>query len=319
MMIVHDLAQVPYDAATALTVGTFDGVHCGHRGIIDRMRSVATAHGERTVVVTFDPHPQIVLAKPDREPVQLLTTIDERLALFEAAGVDVAVVIAFTREFAGMSAETFVRDVLVRHIGVRHFFIGHDHLFGHGRGGNEELLQHLGAELGFDVERIGPLECGGLVVSSTKVRSALKSGDVTAAADMLGRPYAVQGTVVRGDQRGRKLGIPTANIVPDDEHKLVPARGVYVVSTMIDGRRVFGMANVGRRPTFTDDVHTTIEVHYLDFDDMLYDRQMTVEFHRFIRHEMKFERVDMFLSQISEDRATAIDYAETRQDRHAGS
>lgn len=311
MITVRHNETIPADVRTALTVGTFDGVHCGHRGIIDRMRAVAETNDERTVVVTFDPHPQIVLAKPDREPVQLLTTIDERLALLEAAGVDMTVVIAFTREFAAMPAETFVRDVLVRQIGVRHFFLGHDHLFGHGRGGNEELLQHLGAELGFSVEQIGPLESNGLVVSSTKVRAALKTGDVETAAAMLGRPYTLRGTVVRGDQRGRKLGIPTANIVPDDEHKLVPSRGVYVVSSIIDGRRVFGMANIGRRPTFTDDVVSTVEVHYLDFDDMLYDARVTVEFHRFVRHEMKFESVDMFLSQIREDRATAMEYAES--------
>lgn len=318
MITVRHTDTIPFDAGTALTVGTFDGVHCGHRAIVDRMRGVAAEQGERTVVVTFDPHPQIVLAKPDREPVQLLTSIDERLALLEAAGVDMTVVITFSKEFAATPAETFVRDLLVRRIGVRHFFIGHDHLFGHGRGGNEELLQHLGTELGFLVERVGPLEHNGLIVSSTKVRAALKTGDVETAADMLGRPYALRGTVVRGDQRGRKLGIPTANIVADDAHKLVPSRGVYVVSSIIDGQRVFGMANIGRRPTFTDDVHSTIEVHYLDFDDMLYDRQVTVDFHRFIRHEMKFESIDMFLSQVREDRAIAIEYAEAWHDDHVG-
>jgi riboflavin kinase/FMN adenylyltransferase len=310
MITVRQGQDIPFDMHTALTVGTFDGVHCGHRSIIDRMQAVASIHGERTVVVTFDPHPQIVLAKPDREPVQLLTSIDERLMLLEAAGVDMTVVIGFTRAFAATPAETFVRDFLVRRIGVRHFFIGHDHLFGHGRGGNEELLQHLGAELDFDVERIAPLESNGLVVSSTKVRAALKTGDVETAAAMLGRPYSVRGIVVRGDQRGRKLGIPTANVATDDDHKLMPSRGVYVVSSMIDGRRVFGMANIGRRPTFTDDIVNTVEVHYLDFDEMLYDMPVTVEFHRFIRHEMKFESVDMFLSQIREDRATAIEFAE---------
>lgn len=311
MIILRHDAEIPFDAATALTVGTFDGVHCGHRGIIGRMRSVADEHNERTVVVTFDPHPQIVLAKPDREPVRLLTTIDERLALLADAGVDMTIVIDFTRDFAATPAETFVRDLLVKRIGVRHFFIGHDHMFGHGRGGNEETLHHLGAELGFHVEPIGALECGGLVVSSTKVRGALRDGDVETAAAMLGRPYALRGTVVRGEQRGRKLGIPTANVVPDDVHKLVPGNGVYIVSSEIDGRTVVGMANIGRRPTFTDDVHSTIEVHYLDFDAMLYDQHVTVAFHRFVRPEMKFESVDMFLSQIREDRAVAMEFAES--------
>lgn len=306
---------LPNDHATALTVGTFDGVHCGHRGILQRMQEVATANGERTVVVTFDPHPQVVLARPDRDPVRILTTIDERIALFERLGIDMVVVIDFTPAFAATPPETFIRDVVSR-IGLRHMFVGHDHMFGKDRGGNEELLHTLGSELGFEVERLGPLACDGLVVSSTKVRHALHEGDVALAARMLGRPYAITGVVVRGDQRGRKLGIPTANVGPTDPNKLMPQRGVYVVSSMIAGRRVYGMANIGRRPTFTDDVVDTLEVNFLDFDGMLYDTTITVDFHTRIRPEMKFEGVDMFLSQIREDRATAIEYAESQPTQH---
>jgi riboflavin kinase/FMN adenylyltransferase len=306
MMIIRDGEHIPFDTRTSITVGTFDGVHCGHQGILQRMRDVADAHNERTVVVTFDPHPQIVLAKADREPVELLTSLDERCALLAAHGVDVIVVVNFSREFAATPPETFIRDVVTR-IGAQHFFIGHDHMFGKDRGGNEEQLKRLGTTLGFTVEAIGPLDCNGVTVSSTKVRQALKGGEVEEAARMLGRPYALRGTVVRGDGRGAKLGIPTANIEPSDAHRLVPGNGVYLVRSTIGGQLVWGMANIGRRPTFTDGRITTVEVHYLDFDGMLYDTTVDVEFIRFIRHEQRFEGVDMFLSQLRDDRMQCLE------------
>lgn len=295
----HD--PMVFHRKTALTVGTFDGVHCGHRGIVERMIATAREHDERTVVVTFDPHPQIVLARPDREPVQLLTTIDERCELFAHLGIDMVVVVPFNREFAAIPADTFVRTVIVQEIGVQHFFIGHDHSFGKNRGGNEELLQQLGHELDFDVVPIPPLECAGVVVSSTKVRNALKTGGVDEAHRFLGRPYAVRGVVGHGDKRGRTLGIPTANIqVP--EHKLLPANGIYVVSSVIDGSVVVGMASVGVRPMFTNDVVPTLEVNYLDIDTDLYGRTLEVVFHARLRDEIKYESVDELLAQIEIDR-----------------
>jgi len=292
---------IVFDRKTALTVGTFDGVHCGHRGIVDRMLATAREHNERTVIVTFDPHPQIVLAKPDREPVRLLTTIDERCELFAELGIDMVVVVPFTRDFAAIPADVFVRTVIAQELGVQHFFIGHDHSFGKNRGGNEELLQQLGHELDFDVVPIPPLECAGVVVSSTKVRYALKTGGVDEAQRLLGRPYAVRGVVGHGDKRGRTLGIPTANIqVP--EHKLLPANGIYVVSSVIDGDDVVGMASVGVRPMFTNDVVPTLEVNYLDLDTDLYGRLLNVVFHARLRDEINYETVDDLLAQIEIDR-----------------
>ena len=295
----HD--PMVFHRKTALTVGTFDGVHCGHRGIVERMIATARKHDERTVVVTFDPHPQIVLARPDREPVLLLTTIDERCDLFAQLGIDMVVVVPFTREFAAIPADAFIRTVIVHDIGVQHFFIGHDHSFGKNRGGNEELLQQLGHELDFNVVPIPPLECAGVVVSSTKVRNALRTGGVDEAHRFLGRPYAVRGVVGHGDKRGRTLGIPTANIqVP--EHKLLPANGIYVVSSVIDGSVVVGMASVGVRPMFTNDVVPTLEVNYLDIDTDLYGRTLEVVFHARLRDEIAYESVDELLAQIEIDR-----------------
>lgn len=314
--------EVPFDANTAITVGTFDGVHLGHQGIIGLMRNVANQESElgakseqhismRTVVVTFDPHPQIVLHKAGKEDVRLLSTVEERCEMFEKLGVDVTIIITFTKEFSATPAETFIRDVVVNTIGVKHFFLGHDHMFGKDRSGNEELLKKMGAEFGFTVEQIPPLETDGVVVSSTKIRNALKDGDVEGAARMFGRPYSITGTVVEGDGRGRALGIPTANIQPTNEFKLLPGNGVYVVSAVIDGTVEIGMANIGVRPTFTSGERKTLEVHFLDVDADLYRRDVTIAFHRFLRNEQKFESKEAFLEQLEKDRQQTQSFKHT--------
>ena len=304
----YGVDPIPYQKATAITVGTFDGVHVGHAGVLQLMRQVAEREGERIVVVTFDPHPQIVLAKAGRDPLQLLTDIDERCQLLSRQGVDMTVVIPFTREFASTEASDFVRSIIVRDIGVQHFFIGHDHVFGKDRGGNEELLQRLSPELDFSVERIPPLSFDGLVVSSTKIRAALKSGDLASATTMLGRYYVLRGTVVRGDGRGRQLGIPTANIAPIDPHKLLPANGVYAVVSVIDGEARLGMANIGVRPTFTSDTTPTLEVHFLDVDADLYEHDLDVAFIAKIRDERRFDSREEFLAQLQYDRIQTTTY-----------
>jgi riboflavin kinase/FMN adenylyltransferase len=306
MMKVRHLESVVFDHRTALTVGTFDGVHRGHRSIIDRMRTVAREHNERTVVVTFDPHPQIVLAKPDREPVRLLTTINERVALLQDAGVDEVVIIPFTKEFAATPAERFVEEIIVKKIGVTHFFIGHDHMFGRDRGGDVSTLRSMGTDLGFTVEQIPALVLDDVTISSSKIRTALREGAVETANHLLGYEYGVHGRVVHGDARGRTIGFPTANIEPESAVKLLPGHGVYVVSVEVGGRRMFGVANVGRRPTVTDGSIVALEVHVLDFDGDLYDREVTVTFHRFLRHEERFASVDDLRTQI------AVDVAEGR-------
>lgn len=313
-MKVYTLGDaIPFSAASAITVGTYDGVHAGHRHIIETMKATAREHNERTVVITFEPHPQIVLAKPERQPVRLLTSLEQKLELLGECGVDAAVVIPFTTDFAATAPGDFVRNTVATTIGVRHFFVGHDHMFGKDRGGNEQLLASLGIELGFAVVRIDPFMVSHTVVSSTRIRKALAEGAVELAETLLQRAYQVRGTVIRGDQRGSKLGIPTANIQPVSEHSLLPGHGVYVVSSVIGGKRVYGMANVGLRPTFTNDTVSTLEVHYLDFDAMLYDTVVNVDFHRFIRAEQKFESADMFLSQLRDDRLVALEYAELQQ------
>lgn len=291
-------------------MGTFDGVHVGHQAILNTLLARATSYEARTMVITFDPHPQIVLQKPDREPLQLLTSIQERLSLFHRMRVGNVLVIPFTREFAATDATEFIRDFLVQKIGLSHVLIGYDHMFGKNRSGNEEMLKTLGAEYDFTVETVAALSSGEDIISSTKIRRALKNGDMEPANEMLGYPYLLQGRVIRGDGRGRKLGIPTANIESVTPHKLLPKQGVYLVSSQLDGQKVYGMANIGTRPTFTDDVHPTLEVHFLGWDKMLYDREIVISFLKFIREERKFASLDLFMSQLYDDRMTCLEHIE---------
>ncbi len=295
----HDV--IPFNANSIVTVGTFDGVHCGHRGIVERMKQYASEHQSRLVVVTFDPHPQIVLQKPDRKAVRLLTTLRERLEVLQELNVDLVVVVPFTKEFAATPPEEFVRSVLVQSIGVQAVFIGHDHMFGKDRSGNIDLLNAIAVDVGFSVVQVPALECNNIVVSSTKIRQALEGGDVYVARQMLGRPYSLSGTIVRGDGRGRSIGIPTANILPDDPAKLIPANGVYAVLAFVGNQDFEAVANIGVRPTFTADVVPTIEVHLLGFDDDAYGKSITVQFLQYLRGEQRFASKELLVEQISND------------------
>ncbi|MBI3259214.1 MAG: riboflavin biosynthesis protein RibF [Ignavibacteriae bacterium] len=309
-MNIYSSDNIIFDGNTILTVGTFDGVHRGHQEIIKRLIESAKELNGRAVIVTFEPHPQIVLQKPDREPIHLLSSIEERLELFEKFGIETVVIIPFSQEFSQISSENFVRDFLCKKIGVKKILIGYDHLFGKDRTGNETLLRTLGDELGFEVERTDALSVGDETISSTKIRHALAEARLEDANNALGYPYFVQGIVVEGHRRGHTLGIPTANVKPRNPHKLLPANGVYLVSSDIDGKMYYGMANIGLRPTFTNDVIPTLEVHYLFMDMNLYDRMISVNFLKYIRGERKFDSVDLFLSQVVEDRNICLEWIE---------
>ena len=305
------LGEVPFDTNTVLTVGTFDGVHKGHRAVIEKLLAEATALNARAVVVTFDPHPQIILRnKPDKPPVTLLSTIEERLQLLERYGVDTVVIIPFSEEFAAIDSETFVKDYLVKKIGCSKILVGYDHSFGRNREGNLSLLEKLSAELQFSVEEMPPQYNNDTTISSTKIRTALRDGDLELANTMLGYDYFIEGKVVMGDGRGAQLGIPTANVRSVDENKLLPKNGVYLVSSMIDNTLYYGMANVGVRPTFTHDEFPSLEVHFFGINKDLYDKVLNVSFLRRIRNEQKFDSIDLFLSQIVDDRETCYELIE---------
>jgi riboflavin kinase/FMN adenylyltransferase len=301
MKVYHSLGEIPRIENTAITIGTFDGMHRGHRLIIDALTARARELGGRSLVITFHPHPQEVLRKTG-EAVPLLTTIDERIAEFEKLGVDAVLVLPFTTEFAALPWQEFC-DLLLKHCGIAHIIFGHDHAFGRNREGNAASLRSYGAGHGFGVTEIGPLVLEGEAISSTKIRRALASGDIEKASHYLGRPYGIIGTVVRGDGRGRTLGIPTANIRPTDPAKLIPSNGVYCVTLTVDGESFSGMANIGVRPTFTEGIERTIEANLFDFDRAIYERTVLLEFRKFVRSERKFSSGEEFLAQLEKDRA----------------
>ncbi|MCS6999267.1 MAG: bifunctional riboflavin kinase/FAD synthetase [Bacteroidota bacterium] len=311
MQTYRSIADVPYVRASVVTVGTFDGVHRGHQVIIERLLRYASSTGTRSVVVTFEPHPRIVLQRSSQAPISLLTTFSEKHALLQRMGIDVLVVIPFTFEFANTTAEEFVRQVLVERIGLQHIVIGYDHSFGKDRGGDEQLLRRLGVELGFSVERVEPVLVDGETVSSTRIRHALLSGNIEKANSMLGYPFSIEGIVVEGDGRGRRLGYPTANIELLDQHKILPGNGVYCITSTVDGVPLQGMANIGIRPTFTDSANIRLEAHFFDFSGYLYGRKIVLSFHKYIRPERRFESVDMFWSQLQEDRECCERYFAT--------
>jgi len=300
MKLHHSIADVPFRADTVVTIGTFDGVHRGHRLIIDELIATAGKLNGRSLIITFHPHPQEVLRKTGSS-VPILTTIDERAAEMERLGVDDMAILPFTRELADTPWQEFC-EWLIRGVGVAHIIVGHDHAFGRNREGNAESLRRLGAERGFGITEIGPLVVGDEAISSTKIRRGLLGGDLARANDYLGRPYSIQGTVVRGDGRGRTLGIPTANIRPLDPAKLIPMNGVYCVSLTVDGERFDGMANIGVRPTFTEGVEKTMEVNLFEFDRNIYGHVVMLEFRKFVRSEQKFGSKEEFLAQLERDR-----------------
>lgn len=301
MKIYRNIDEVPYNRSRIITAGTFDGVHLGHQKILTRIKDISREIDGDSMIITFDPHPQIVLRKKDLEPIKLLTTLKEKIKLFERNGVDELLVINFTNEFALTTPRAYVEEILFDKIGFQKILVGYDHFFGKNREGNFNLLQTLSKELGFEVEQISAFILDEIVISSTKIRNSLFVNNIELANKLLGYDYFIDGIVVRGDGRGKKLGFPTANIQFDNEYKLVPSNGVFLIYTILDNRKYFGMANLGVRPTFETSQAKTLEVYFFDFKDDLYGRKLSLFFKKFIRPEYKFNSVDDLLIQLKKD------------------
>lgn len=291
--------DIIHDDRSVVTVGTFDGVHRGHQAIIEYLHRRAAEQSGPSTLVSFDPHPRSVVHGED---VPLLTTVAERADLLEGLGLDRFVVVPFSTDFAQFGPEEYVRDVLVKRIGMQEITVGYDHRFGKDRAGDVDLLQDLGVQYGFEVDVIPPQEVNHDVVSSSSIRSLLlEEGAIEPANERLGRPYRLDGVVARGEGRGRELGYPTANLALPDAQKLVPKRGVYATTvTLPDGRQRGGMMNIGRRPTF-DEMDVTVEVHLFDFEGDLYGERLSVQFLQRLRDEQKFQSADALTAQLSED------------------
>jgi riboflavin kinase / FMN adenylyltransferase len=301
MRIVRGLPPVPPEAPpSAVALGVFDGVHLGHRAILGLAVSHAADADMRSVACTFDPHPMEIL-HAGRAPL-LITTLEERLALIDACGLDATVVLPFTAELAAMEPEAFVNDVLVRRLGARDVVVGFNHRFGRGARGDAAMLRSLGERLGFRTHVAEPLMVDGVAVSSTEIRGALQRGDLALASRLLGRSYTLSGAIGHGAGRGRTLGFPTANVVPT--RPVLVAPGVYACTAEVAGRKERAVVNVGVRPTFGE---TTLagEAYLLDFSGDIYGQTMTLTFVSRIREERRFPSVDALAAQIEADAAEA--------------
>lgn len=304
MRIVRSLDPGLFDPNSVVTVGTFDGVHLAHRQIIERVVGRARERAGRSVVVTFDPHPKEIV-RSAQGAVGLLTTLDERCERLSELGVDLAVILRFTREFSRLTAEEFYTRYLVRGVGLSEVIVGHDHMFGRDRQAGQKELERLARAFGFGVSVVPPLAVGGDIISSTRIRRALAAGAVERAGAMLGYPYRLRGTVVRGDGRGAALGYPTANLDMSGVPKIIPARGVYAVDVEAVGIRTGGMANIGVRPTFSDGDRETIEINLFDTVTRLYGKTVCVGFVERLRDERKFTGAEELVAQLAEDERRA--------------
>lgn len=294
------LDNVKRDVRTVLTVGTFDGVHAGHKVLVNRVLDLAQQEDARSVIVTFDPHPRDII-NPGQAGIKLLSSLDERSELLADLGVDEMVVIPFDRDFSLLTSEEFVREIIWEKIGVSSFVIGYDHQFGRNREGTIETVQKIGRELGFNTHIVSKQEVEDKTVSSTAIRHAIHDeGDMRLAASLLDKHYILNGTVVHGDKRGKKIGFPTANIKPQNSKKVIPKKGVYAVWVRYEESFYKGMMNIGNRPTF-EGASTTLEVHILNFDSDIYGKDVQLQFVQRIRDEQQFEGIEELKNQLKND------------------
>jgi riboflavin kinase/FMN adenylyltransferase len=301
--IYHSIESFEKVKNAVVTTGTFDGVHLGHLKIINRLRKIAKAIDGETVLLTFSPHPRIVLFSDNS--LKLISTKSEKIDLLRKAGIDHLIIHPFSREFSRLSSVEFVRDILVNKLGTSRLVIGYNHHFGRNREGSFEHLREFGPLYGFQVEEISAQDVEEVSVSSTKIRKALESGDVKTARAYLTHDFCLSGIVVKGNHLGHKIGFPTANIKVMDSHKLIPANGVYAVRVLVRGKEYKGMLNIGIRPTI-DDSDKTIEVHIIDFDEEIYGEDVLVFFIEWVREEQKFESLDALKNQLIRDRIEVL-------------
>ncbi len=291
-----------------LTIGTFDGVHIGHQKIIEKIKAEAKKiHGE-TVLFTFFPHPRLVL-NPNDNSLRMIQTLEEKKKVLEDLGLDHLIIFPFTKEFSQVNAQDFIKNYLVDKLKLKVIVVGYDHRFGKGREGNIELLKQYSEEFNYKVIEIPAQEIDEVNVSSTRIRKAILSGDIETANTYLSDSFKLSGKVVKGQQLGRTIGCPTANLEVVDKLKVIPAIGVYVVKVFLeDGKSYRGMMSIGQNPTVTDSTSIKLEVNLFDFEGDLYGQQITVQFLKYMRSEIKFDSVEQLKQQLDEDRKASLDF-----------
>jgi riboflavin kinase/FMN adenylyltransferase len=305
MKVIHSLDEIEKNRNSVVTVGTFDGVHLGHQQILREVTRRARARQGRSVCITFDPHPKEIVGKESR-CVDILTTADERIELFEELGVDIVFIIRFTYEFSRQTPREFYGKYLVNGVGISEEVEGYDHMFGRDREGGIEELKKIANEYGFSVIIVPPITVDGEILNSTKIRQLLRDGDIRRATRFLGREYSLAGLVVKGDGRGVALGFPTANIQPISQRKMVPRDGVYFVRAWLENESYYGMMNIGTRPTFETDHKRVIEVNLFDFNRVIYGTRMRVQFLERIRNEVRFASAEELVQRMGLDKQECL-------------
>jgi len=296
--------------ACVVTIGTFDGVHIGHKAILNRLVSTAQKEDLDSVLLTFFPHPRMVLQKDTS--IKLINSIEERISLLEPTGLDHLIIHPFTKAFSRLTALEFVRDILVNKLQAKKIIIGYDHRFGRNRNANIEDLREFGITYGFEVEEISAQELDDVTVSSTKIRKALEEGDIETANGYLGYPFMLSGTVVKGKALGRTINYPTANLQIEESYKLIPMAGVYIVKSEMNDATIFGITSIGTNPT-VGGTENTIETFFLDFSEDLYQRKLKIEFLSHIRKEETFETLELLKEAIQKDENVAREFLKNRE------
>ena len=292
---------------TIVTIGTFDGVHLGHQKIVAQITKNADALNCESLVLTFFPHPRMVLQESTE--MKQLNTLNEKIALLDNLGIDNLVVHPFDKEFSRLTAEEFVKKVLVDVFKIKKIIIGHDHRFGRNRTATIDDLINFGETYGFEVGQISAEEINEVSISSTKIRNALLEGNIELATNYLGYDYSLTGIIFKGKQLGRTIGYPTANITIEEDYKLIPNNGVYIAKSVLNGKTIFGMMNIGTRPT-VDGTKQTIEINFFDFKQDLYGQKITISLLHRMRSEQKFESIDALKNQLGKDKKTALAFIE---------
>ncbi|KAA6439082.1 bifunctional riboflavin kinase/FAD synthetase [Dyadobacter flavalbus] len=304
MNIYHSLDSFHKLEYGVVTSGTFDGVHLGHKKILNRLKEISEQSGGESVVLTFWPHPRTVVSE-DSQGLHLLSTIDEKIELFSELGIQHLAIVPFTRAFSELSSDEFIQQILVEKIGTKKLVIGYDHRFGRNREGSFEFLKKNSLQYGFEVEEIPREDIENMAISSSRIRNSLNSGNISEANDLLGRPYTLSGTVVKGKQLGRTIGFPTANLFLHESYKLVPQNGVYIIRATHQEKRYNAMLNIGVRPTVDGSIRT-IEAHLFDFDKEIYGEDLKLQLLHYLRPEQKFDSLDKLVQQINVDKQHSL-------------
>lgn len=303
MKVFRNLDNLPKFKNAVITVGTFDGVHKGHQKILSKLNAKAKEFNGESILITFHPHPRFVI-NPNDKSLKLINTLDEKIKILKKYNIDNLVIVPFTKAFSEISAEEYISDFLVKNFKPKCIAIGYDHHFGKGRKGDIKLLKSVQEKYAFEILKIEKEDLEEITISSTKIRKALNEGNVEIASSLMKHHYIIEGFVTKGNQIGRTIGYPTANILIEKDYKLIPKNGVYAVVVVIDDKDYYGMLNIGIKPTFEEN-KKTIEVNIFDFDKEIYGEKICIKFISFLRDEVKFENINKLKEQLKKDKQSS--------------